>query len=378
MREERLEGVLVVVADITHELQRQREEAEFAELMQALRCMLLDRSGFAAFLSEAALAVNLICKLDRATPLPVLKSSLHTLKGNAAQVGLTVIAGICHSLEDELVQADQLSPESVARLANRWQAVTADVERFTGPLDRDILEISNADYVALISTLSRGAHAQAMQQALSWRLEPAARPLRRLATQAQALAKRLGKGELEVQVEAPAVRLDMDQFGPFFSDLVHLVRNAVDHGIESAEERRASGKPAGGRLVFRIQPRDRSLQFELSDDGAGIDWESVRHKGDALGLPSETPDELLELICQEGLTTRSSVTETSGRGVGLSAVKQRIQALHGTLAVESARGAGTTWKIVLPWAPEQTLERLRQLWQPAPVALSNSGVRHSA
>jgi two-component system chemotaxis sensor kinase CheA len=358
MREERLEGVLVVVADITSELLRQREEAEFTELTQALRCMMLDRRGFTAFLAEASDTVELVSKRAETTEPVVLKNALHTLKGNAGQMGLTLVAAFCHDLEEELANGGRLAAESVARLSKRWQDVNARVVQFFGTGERNTIEISDRDYAELIALLSRSADTQALQQVLCWQLEPASRSLRRLADQALSLAKRLGKGDLEVDVEATLVRLDPEVFAAFFSDLGHIARNAVDHGIESVEERRAAGKPAKGRLVFSAKLHGRSLIFELTDDGAGIDWEALRKKGGELGLPAGSPAELLAVLCRPGVTTRSEVTQISGRGVGMSAVKQRVEAMHGTLEVESLRGIGTKWRITLPWAPERATERL--------------------
>jgi two-component system chemotaxis sensor kinase CheA len=357
MREQRLEGVLVVVADITSELLREREEAEFTELTQGMRCMLLDLTGFAAFLHEASGMVELICKHAATTEPVVLKNTLHTLKGNAGQMGLTAVATLCHGLEEELVDRAQLSAESLARLASRWQTVTAHLAQFTAPGERNTIEVAEGDYADLISLLSRSAQTQALDQLLSWQWEPASRALSRLADQALALAKRLGK-DMEVELEPTSVRLDPEVFGPFFSDLVHLARNAVDHGIESAEGRKAAAKPPHGRLVFSAQARDQSLIFEVTDDGSGIDWEAIRWKGRELGLPARTPAELLTVLCQQGVSTRTEVTQTSGRGVGMSAIKQRIDAMHGTLEVESSRGIGTKWRITLPWAPERATERL--------------------
>ncbi len=360
MREQRLEGVLVVVADITNELLREREEAEFAELTQGLRCMMLDRSGFTAFLNEASGTVELICKRAATIDLEVLKNALHTLKGNAGQMGLTVVAALCHGLEEELINGAQLSAESVQRLSSHWQEVTTRVTQFFGSGERNTIEITGGDYAELITLLSRSAQTQALHQVLSWQLEPASRALRRLADQALALAKRLGKGDIDVVVEPTSVRLDPEVFGPFFSDLGHITRNAVDHGIETAQEREAVGKPPQGRVAFSARVRDRSLIFEITDDGSGIDWEFLSRKGGELGLPIRTPAELLTVLCHQGVSTRKEVTQISGRGVGMSAVKQRIEAMHGTLEVESSRGIGTTWRITLPWAPEQTTERLLQ------------------
>ncbi|HWZ90723.1 MAG TPA: ATP-binding protein [Polyangiaceae bacterium] len=364
LRDEKLEGVLVVIADITDKLQREREEAELGELMQGFRRMTLDRSGFSAFLSEASSMVELIA--SPATEPSVLNTALHTLKGNAGQMGLSVVARLCHQLEEELVTGDRMSAESLAHLSDRWQALTDQMAQLIRPGEHNAIEVTDDDYTALISLLSRSTDGEALNQVLSWQLEPAFRSLGRLAEQAQALGKRLGKGELEVTVEPTLLRLDQSVFGPFFSDLGHVVRNAVDHGIEPAEQRRAAGKPARGRIAFSVRARERSVTFEISDDGAGIDWESVRKKGKALGLPGETPAELLTLLCQQGVTTRSEVTQTSGRGVGMSAVKQRVEAMRGTIEVQSSRGVGTKWTIVLPWAPEQATARLRAFEQASP------------
>jgi two-component system chemotaxis sensor kinase CheA len=358
VREEHLEGVLVVVADITAKLQREREEAELTELMEVFRRLMLDRAGFAAFFSEASGMVEIVHRWYGSDDSQ-LRSTLHTLKGNAAQMGLSVVARVCHTLEDELATGDGMKAESQALLAERWQALSAHVSQLLGDSERQTLEVAQRDYAALVRLLSRDGQSRALGELLAWRLEPAARPLGRLAEQARVLAKRLGKGELEVEVDAGALRLDPDTYGPFYSDLVHLVRNAVDHGIERPEERESRGKPRHGKLTLRAQARENQLIFEVSDDGQGIDWDLIDRRGAALGLPSRSPAERLCILCRQGVTTRSDVTETSGRGVGMSAFKDRIDALHGRLEVESSRDTGTKWTVVLPWAPDELTERLR-------------------
>ena len=357
VREERLEGVLVVIADITDRLQREREEAELTELMQAFRRLMLDRSGFAAFLSEATGMVDLVGKWT-GEDSSRLHSTLHTLKGNAAQMGLSVVARLCHALEDELATGDGM--KSQALLVQRWQALTEHVSQLIGDGTPRTLEVNNSDYDSLVNLLSRDGHTRALKELLSWQLEPAARPLGRLAEQARMLAKRLGKGDIEVDVQAGSVRLDADTYAPFFSDVVHIVRNAVDHGIERPDERAAQGKPRFGKMTFKAQTRGNQLIFEISDDGRGIDWDVIAKQGAALGLPCRTPAERLAILCRQGVTTRDEVSETSGRGVGMSAFKQRVDALHGRLEVESTRGTGTKWQVVLPWAPDETTGQLIQ------------------
>jgi len=354
---ERLEGVLVVVADITDRLQREREEAELTEMMEAFRRLMLDRNGFLAFSNEATSMVKLICG-PNVEDNHALRSTLHTLKGNSAQMGLRVVAQLCHKLEDELATGDGM--KSQALLAQRWQAVSEHIAQLIGDSDRQALEVSTTDYTNLVNALARAGQTTAMAELLTWRLEPAARPLGRLAEQARGLAIRLGKGEVQVEVQAGSVRLDPEVYGPFFSDLVHIVRNAVDHGIESPEERIEHGKSPVGKMTFKAQTRENRVVFEISDDGRGIDWSVIAQLGASLGLPSRTPAERLAILCRQGITTRSDVSETSGRGVGMSAIKQRIDAMHGRLEVDS-NGSGTKWTVVLPWSPpeasDQTLRR---------------------
>lgn len=355
LKDERLEGVLVVVADITDRLQREREEAELTEMMEAFRRLMLDRTGFLAFSSEAANMVKLVCSPDAADG-HVLRSTLHTLKGNAAQMGLKVVAQLCHTLEDELATGDGMKSQDL--LAKRWHALSEHVTQLVGDGGRSALEVSASDYASLVNTLSREGKSTALAELLTWKLEPATRPLGRLADQARALAARLGKGNIDIEVQAGTVRLDPEVYGPLFSDLVHLVRNAIDHGIESPGERPAS-KPAAGKMTFKVQTRDSRLVFEISDDGRGIDWSAIAQLGASLGLPSRTPAERLAILCRQGVTTRSDISETSGRGVGMSAIKQRVDAMHGRLDVESS-GAGTKWTISLPWTPELSEQQARR------------------
>ena len=146
------------------------------------------------------------------------------------------------------------------------------------------------------------------------------------------------------------MRLDRTRFGAFFSELVHVVRNAVDHGIERPEERLKSHKPPHGTLTLRAFTTGNELDIEVEDDGAGIDWEAIRRAAKAGNLPHRTQADLLDALCQDGLTTRSEVTALSGRGVGMAAFRQRVITMHGTLEVKSTRGRGTIWRVRFPAA----------------------------
>ncbi|NCT92665.1 chemotaxis protein CheA [Cellulomonas sp. APG4] len=136
--------------------------------------------------------------------------------------------------------------------------------------------------------------------------------------------------------------------------LTHLIRNAVDHGVEKPEERTAAGKPTQGRLLLRAFHAGGQVVVEVVDDGKGIDPERVAATAVARGLrtveqtEAMAPGELLQLLFLPGFSTATTVTNVSGRGVGMDVVRTRIEAIGGTVDVESTVGQGTTWRLRIP------------------------------
>jgi methyl-accepting chemotaxis protein/HPt (histidine-containing phosphotransfer) domain-containing protein/two-component sensor histidine kinase len=354
---EDLEGMLVVIAEVTERLAREREEAEHGELMQGFKRLLEDRNGFSSFLQEAGTMVQQVVSPSAAMDLVGLKRTLHTLKGNASVTGFNVVAQLCHALEAELAETAAMNPRTLAQLRTRWAAIANHVTSFMGLRRTRVIEVPELEYNALIARLSAGdRHSELLKQVLSWQLEPASMPLSRLAEQAKSLARRLGRGEIEVDVSADDVRLDMQHWSPFFSELVHLVRNAVDHGLEPATERLTLGKPANGNLVFRASVEGEQLTFEVRDDGRGIDWAAIVDRAKSQGLPHSSHAELLDALCADGITTCSNASEISGRGVGMAALRRRVDDLSGHLEVSSAAGVGTSWFMRFDWPVMRQLE----------------------
>ncbi|HEY0398016.1 MAG TPA: response regulator, partial [Acidimicrobiia bacterium] len=132
--------------------------------------------------------------------------------------------------------------------------------------------------------------------------------------------------------------------------LTHLVRNAVDHGLEEPDRRRRSGKPTIGRVTIDAREERGTLVVEVSDDGGGIDVEAVRRRGVELGLVSAEQAALagLDLLFRPGFSTAGRITEVSGRGVGLDAVVATVESLQGSVAVRTEDGAGSTFTLTLP------------------------------
>jgi two-component system chemotaxis sensor kinase CheA len=179
--------------------------------------------------------------------------------------------------------------------------------------------------------------------------------LERQRTAGEALAAELGK-EVDFVIEANDVRLEPRAAEAVDMAVLHLVRNALDHGIESPTARAAAGKPPQGRLRIRADEIAGNVIVLVEDDGGGIDVEAVRAAANARGLTGNRPAtdrELLELLFQPGFTTRADVSDVSGRGVGLDAVKAGIVKVGGTVRVTNQPGAGATMTIVVPASVRQ-------------------------
>jgi two-component system chemotaxis sensor kinase CheA len=170
----------------------------------------------------------------------------------------------------------------------------------------------------------------------------------RLARQAVALGQRLDKAPLDVTIDDGRIRLDPERWVGFWAAMVHAVRNAVDHGVETSAERSAAGKPARATVTLAASHRDGHLVITLADDGRGIDWEAVRARAAREGLPAVTRADLVAALFADGLSTREVASDVSGRGIGLGALRAAITALDGTVDVTSSTGAGTRFEIRFP------------------------------
>lgn len=167
------------------------------------------------------------------------------------------------------------------------------------------------------------------------------------------VSNHLGK-KVTFRIEGDHVELEKTVLEAIADPLTHLVRNAVDHGLESTGDRLAAGKSEQGLISLDVRPREDQVEITIADDGRGIDREKVLAKATESGLiDSEraaflSHEEVNQLLLMPGFSTKSEVTEISGRGVGLDVVKRSIEDLKGTLHISSEAGKGTKFTIVLP------------------------------
>jgi two-component system chemotaxis sensor kinase CheA len=185
------------------------------------------------------------------------------------------------------------------------------------------------------------------------RMMPLDRIFNRLPRVVRDVATHDGK-EVEFTIEGGETELDRGMMDGLSDPLLHIIRNAVNHGIELPEVREASGKPRKGSLRLTARRDKDNVIIEIVDDGAGIDPEKLKDKAVNKGImtpeaaAAATKEDLINLLFEPGFSTAETITDISGRGVGLDVVKKTIESLKGTIRVESELGRGTTFELMLP------------------------------
>jgi two-component system chemotaxis sensor kinase CheA len=210
------------------------------------------------------------------------------------------------------------------------------------PLVHDINKISQ--------TLERRL-AELQDQVLEIRMVPVGQIFSRLGQVVRRYAREIGK-RIELVMYGEDTEIDKFLAEEIVDPLMHLVRNAMDHGIESVEERRKKGKPDSGTIVLKACQKGNYVVIEVKDDGAGISAEKVKKKAVEKGLlgRNETPDEkkVIDLIFAPGFSTKEVVSEVSGRGVGLDVVREKLSGLGGFTEIATEKDVGSTFVMTLP------------------------------
>jgi len=348
MRDEKLDGVLLMVTDITSRVHAEKAEAEQSEQLKTFQRVLSDRAGFIEFFVEARGLVERI-RDDDFSDDAERRRVVHTLKGNASLYELATVVAAAHALEQAY---DEAEPAEIARLRDAvvgtWDSFARRAVSLLGEDLGDRFELSKVELDALLSAIRSGVGREDLEARVArLAFEPMQARLSRIGSQLCGLAKRLGKPEPEIVIDVGDVRLPPNLFAPLWASFAHLVRNIVDHGIEDSAARAQCGKPPRTRVVLRITETAQAITIAVSDDGRGIDWERVRETAKRKQMEHATRADLVKALQSPGFSTKASVSETSGRGVGLAAVANAVHALGGTLAIESELGKGTQFTIVL-------------------------------
>jgi two-component system chemotaxis sensor kinase CheA len=244
-----------------------------------------------------------------------------------------------------------MATETKQALGQRVHLLSSTIDVVVGDQRADSIDVGSSEHRELLAALDAGQDPAVLRAFVaSWALEPMTRRLERIRGQVHAMALRLGKGEVDVVVEHNHVRFDAEKYADFWAAFSHAVRNAVDHGLEPADERVRAGKPANGKIRLRTAASATEQVVQIEDDGRGIDWSAVRTRAIEHDLPSATHEDLVDALFKAGLSTRSVITEISGRGVGLSALREACVKLGGRVSVDSELGKFTRFTFRWPVA----------------------------
>lgn len=249
---------------------------------------------------------------------------------------------------------------SVRISVDRTDALTAlvkEVESCVGAITRD----TDAQTTRLTDTVAR-----LRSEVDALRLSSLRLTVQNLTRLVHDLSTTLGK-PISLHAEGDDLEFDRSIVQALADPLRHLVRNACDHGIEAASDRRAAAKPPEGQITLRVLRQDSSLVVEVSDDGRGLDRDRIIARAIAGGLLTDLnegaslpDDDVCRLVLAPGLTTATRATEVSGCGFGLDIVHRRAATLGGALDLRSAPGRGTTVSLTIPLAPDARLQPGRQ------------------
>jgi chemotaxis protein histidine kinase CheA len=333
------------------------------------------------FLAEVTLAlaalnadlIRLAETPDDLKPLGCIFRAFHNIKGTSGFLGLPRVGRLCHAAESVLAQLrDHALPPTpciIDALMRCVDAIGAIVDTIrpsgsegSGSDDGLIAELNLLSDTAL--SPARQHQSDAMHGApLRWTaaavagtgIQPIAAAWAILPRIADAIATRQGK-KIELVMEGADTALESRVLERLRAPLIHMIRNAADHGIETPDVRAASGKPETGRIWLRAF-RDRGFAvIEMTDDGRGLDHRKIRRGiletglADEIQLAAMTDATIARFILQPGISTAAEITEISGRGVGLDVVRANIESMNGTIDIASSPRRGVSFVIKIPVA----------------------------
>lgn len=369
--------IMVILTDITREkalaFQLEQDEERNAVILKIVK----NRQGYLNFCKLFSSHMRNIetCLNQQVEDIDIdsLFRYFHTIKGGAASFDLKILVKHTYGIESILETIRRGEREITKDMTYQLKLLAIQLEQLFQHLSDDLSKFVPEDESAdseptfkisdakisnhrafLLENLGITAEETVHQSIRLLCKQPIDSTLRDLKLSAHTLAKELGK-KVEVITIGNDVEVLIDQLTPLLNVLVHLIRNAVDHGIESTDERLSAEKPETGIINIKVIEIVDQLCFVFSDDGRGIDINKISDIALKKGLvadewqQSASADEKLELVFTPGFSSAGKPSTTSGRGVGMDAVKTAVDELNGNIKISTELGKGTTITILIPY-----------------------------
>ncbi len=373
--------IMLIVTDITSE-KKLEEKAHFEEERNKFIVKVaLDKKSFIIFIKDLN---NILKKLQNLIDHETLDTEkikyifrlVHTIKGNSSFYNLTKVVKNAHIMEDYLYEIqykenNEINTVEINRyLDNIYVSLNESLDIINDFLSKDeilkdekIFEVSETKINNLIQIL---AHLNLFEKEKDYIIKqikdikkiPIKHILKRFVVNAEQLARTLQKEIEPIAIKNEDLKIDYYYLRPAIDTFVHLIRNSVDHGIEQPFIREKLGKPRAGRIVISIDEKNienkKYFEFILSDDGKGIDLVAIKKAlADKKNIKPEklaemSDKDIMMSIFEDGISSKNEVSELSGRGVGMSAVREMVYKFNGSINVESTTDKGSVFKILIP------------------------------
>jgi len=327
-----------------------------------LRALLAEQSALVASGQAAAAAVRVAVNACRSAGLAGAAGRIAAAAGDASALQAAIAAALEPEAASAPVRMLRVAPERVEHMiALAGEAVIARnaLQYAIGEAEREAPGIVSLQplkaQAAALDRLVRDWH----EAAVRLRMIPLADIFARVPRLVRDVARQLGR-EVQVRMDGETLEADRDVLENLFEPLQHLVRNAIDHGVEDFSARQAAGKPATATLQLRARRAGETLVIDVEDDGRGLDLDALRARVVERGLmtrdaaASLTDEAAAALVFLPGLSTAAKVSTLSGRGVGMDAVRSAVEAAGGQVCIASRRGLGTCVSLALPMQVSMT------------------------
>jgi two-component system chemotaxis sensor kinase CheA len=352
-----------------------RQQQQYQKQLDTSNCLfsiLQNRDAFLEFLADFK---NDLQTLRSSKHRETCMRVLHTIKGNSGVYNLDFLQKRIHAMETMVAQKKASDAAFFAFIQKAALDIETQMQRFLerhakilaidfNESRQDIYTMTGEQLQQLLvmaRDVEAGTRKVLIKEIEALRSRPLSILTAPLHNSVHRVAKKLGR-DIEFTITGDSWRTDTDSLSPLFRSLVHLVNNACDHGIEPPEDRVAAGKPARGSLKLTMIPDDDfGLKVMIEDDGAGIHADRIlevaRKKNllPELQLQRLDQDQIHALIFVDGFSTSTEISQTSGRGVGMAAVKAEVEKLDGSITIESKAGAGTRFILRIPGVILQSL-----------------------